>query len=190
MTAIHDGVSPWWLEPRMVPGLPAPWDIASQLRESLRYSLAGAYQGALVAVLALALAVVGIPFRGIVVLPVAVGIPLWIVSEIFLLPRPGRHDLRDFASRFPGLWEWSRFAVVREDHRAAKGVLLLHGIVFATLLPTAWLVWPDGILRAWALLALGTGAALTLLQLAVLASGVNSAGIELRTARIARASGT
>ena len=187
MSAIHDGVTPWWLEPRMLPELPAPWDVATQFREALRYSLAGAYQGALLAVAALTLAVAGIPFRGIVVLPVVAGLPLWIVSEAFLVPRPGRPFLRDFASRFPGLWEWSRFAIVREDRRAARGVLLLHGLVFALLVPTAWAAWPDPLLRACTLVTAGTGAALTALHLAVLATGVNSAGIRMRTARSGRA---
>jgi len=183
MSAVHDGVVPWWLEPRMVPEFSAPWDVVSQFREALRYSLAGAYQGALLVMVALGLAAVGVPFRGIVVLPLVCGIPLWIVSEVFLVPRPNRHLLRDYASRFPGLWEWSRFAVVREDRRAARGVLLLHGIVFVLLAPTAWSVWPDGLLRACALLAAGTGVALTLVQVAVIASGGNSAGIRARTAR-------
>lgn len=180
MSAIHDGVAPWWLEPRMLPELPPPWDIASQFRESLRYSLAGAYQGALLATAGLVLAALGVPLRGVLLVPILLGLPLWVVSEIFLVPRPGRHLLRDYEVRFPGLWEWSRAAIRREDRRAARGLLLLHGIVFALLLASSWALWPVAAARPLVLVALGTGVGLSSLQVIVLASGLNSASLRLR----------
>ncbi len=187
MSAIHHGEVAWGLEPRLMPSLPPPWDIASQLREALRYSLAGAYQGALLTAGALILAALGVPLRGPLLLPILLGIPLWIVSEAYLLPRRRRALLVDYASRFPGLWEWSRYAVVREDRRAARGALALHGIAFALLLPSAWALWPTEAVRVFLLSAAATGAGLTLLQLIVLASGLNSAGVRLRSEALARA---
>ena len=176
MNAVHDGGVPWWLEPRWTPGLPAPWDIASQFRELLRYSLAGAYQGAWLVTAGLVLAAFGIPVRGILLLPLGLGLVLWVVSVAFLVPRP-RLLLRAYAARFPGLWEWSRGAIQREERRAARGVLLLHALVLpghVLLAGVVGLASPAGI---FALLALGTSAVLSLVQVVVLASGWNSAGL-------------
>lgn len=187
MTAVHDGVVPWWLEPRMVPELPTSWDIITEFRESLRYSLAGAYQGAFLTVGGLLLVALGLPLYGILLLPIAFGLPLWVISEAYLVPRRSRPLLKDYASRFPGLWEWSRVGVAREDRRAARGALLLHVPYFVVLLPTAWILWSAESARVLIVIAVATGLVLTGLQLAVLASRLNSAGLPVRSPRLALA---
>lgn len=187
MNAVHDGVVPWWLEPQWWPQLPAPWDIASEFREALRYSLAGAYQGALLVVGSLVFAVLGVPVRGILLLSFALGLLLWVVSVAFLVPRPRRPLLRDYARRFPGLWEWFRPAIAREDRRAARGVLLLHGIVAVLLLPMGWILWSELIAQVFVLVAAGTASALTLLQLVILKASLNSAGLRIAPVRLSQA---
>ncbi len=183
MSAVHDGVTPWFLEPRLMPSLPPPWDVTSQFREALRYSLAGAYQGAALTAFSLVLAALGLSLRGALLVPLLLGLPLWVMSEILLVPRPGRFLLRNYATRFPVLWEWSRPAIRREDRGAARGLLLLHALVLAVVLPSAWILWFTASARGILLAGVGTAVVLTAVQLAILASGMNSAGLRVRAAR-------
>ncbi len=184
-SAEHHGVVAPWLEPRWVPVLPPPWDIAARFRELLRYYMAGVFQGGLLVSAALVLVAAGVPLQGVFLLPFLLGFPAWIVSGLYLFPRRRRPILTDFAWRFPGLWEWSRQAVVREDRRAAATLLLLHGVLFALLLPAAMLLWPVVLARILLVLSLGTAAALTALAFAVLFLGRNSAGLRMEEILVA-----
>ncbi len=178
-SAEHHGITPSWLEPRWVPALPPPWDIAARFRELLRYYMAGAFQGSLLVASTLVLVAVGLPLQGIVLLPFLLGFPAWIVSTLYLLPRRRRPLLVDFAWRFPGLWEWSRQAVAREDQRAAVTLLLLHSVVLALLLASAVFLWPLPLARLFVVLSLATAGLLTALALSVLVFRRNSAGLHL-----------
>lgn len=178
-SAEHHGVVPWWLEPRWVPALPPQWDIAARFRELLRYYMAGVFQGSLLVSGTLLLGAAGLPLQGIVLVPFLLGFPAWIVSGLYLFPRRRRAVLADFAWRFPGLWEWSRQAVVREDRRAAVTVVLLHAVLLALLLPAAVFLWPVVLARILLVLSLGTAAGLTALAVVVLGLGRNSAGLRM-----------
>lgn len=178
-SAEHHGVVPWWLEPRWVPALPPQWDIAARFRELLRYYMAGVFQGSLLVSGTLLLAAAGVPLQGIVLLPFLLGFPAWIVSGLYLIPRRRRPILLDFAWRYPGLWEWSRQAVVREDRRAAVTLVLLHAILLALLVPSAVFLWPVAMARILLVLSVGTAAVLTAFALVVLRLGRNSAGLRL-----------
>ncbi len=178
-SAAHHGITPSWLGPRWVPALPPPWDIAARFREVLRYYMAGAFQGSLLVSVTLVLVAAGLPLQGIVLLPFLLGFPAWIVSSFYLVPRRRRPVLVDFAWRFPGLWEWSRQAVAREDRRAAATLLLLHSVVFALLLLSAAFLWPIALARVLVALSLATAAVLTALAFAVLVLRRNSAGLRM-----------
>ncbi len=185
-SAEHHGITPSWLGPRWVPALPPQWDIAARFRELLRYYVAGVFQGSLLVSATLVLVAAGLPLRGIVLVPFLLGFPAWIVSGLYLFPRRRRPVLLDFAWRFPGLWEWSRQAVVREDRRAASTLLVLHAVLFAVLLPAAVFLWPVALARLLLLVSLAIAAVMTSLALVVLVLRRNSAGLRADEIPMAR----